>query len=182
MKFLNKINILPIIKKHFDTFYNNREVENRDLIEILIYLFIPLVISIVLVIYTLNYDFDEINSFNNSLLIFLTIFTPAMFGMLSVIYSLSSKKFTVTGYKLLKEFNVNVLFIILISIITLIISLLFSLNLFKYTEYCLLYNSILRIIIYSLSQLIILTSLIVLIRFNKLINAIIDKKIKLLND
>ena len=108
-------------------------------------------------------------------LTFLSIFTPSMFGMLAVIYSFISEELTVEGYKFLKEFKSNIMFIILISIATLVFSLIFTFNLSMNENYI----TLLQTLIYFGTFLIIITSLMALKRFNKLINSIINKNIKI---
>lgn len=172
MKFLNKINVLKIITEHFETFYNNK-TKKRDNIEITIYLLIPIIVSIFLALKMTNAEIN--NSINQSILTFLSIFTPSMFGMLAVIYSFISEELTVEGYKFLKEFKSNIMFIILISIATLVFSLIFTFNLSMNENYI----TLLQTLIYFGTFLIIITSLMALKRFNKLINSIINKNIKI---
>ncbi|GLI11119.1 hypothetical protein MARBORIA2_02090 [Methanobrevibacter arboriphilus] len=178
---LNKINPMKIICKHLDSLYDasleeNQGVEKtRDQSNISLFFIFPLLVSVILVLFTWNNNnFESNKQLMESLLISLTIFTPMMFSVLSIIYSMSQKKLTLKGFRKLKEFKYNVLFVILISLVALFSCIIFILNICNFW----LYIVILKTIIFYLLGNIGLTILMIIKRFDYIMDQIINKEIK----
>jgi hypothetical protein len=129
----------------------------------------------ILVFFTTHNNTFELNSTaNESLLLALTIFVPLMFGVLSIVYSISQIKLTLEGFKKLKMFKANVQFVIVVSLLALAFSMLFSLNISSGFWYM----NIIKFIIYALIFNIGLTILMIIKRFDYILNQIINNEIK----
>lgn len=172
---------MKIICKHLDSLYDasleeNQGVEKtRDQSNISLFFIFPLLVSVILVLFTWNNNnFESNKQLMESLLISLTIFTPMMFSVLSIIYSMSQKKLTLKGFRKLKEFKYNVLFVILISLVALFSCIIFILNICNFW----LYIVILKTIIFYLLGNIGLTILMIIKRFDYIMDQIINKEIK----
>lgn len=168
---LTKINPTNIIKQHFDTLYDNRN-EKISLGDIIFFFILPLIVSFILVLFK-----KELGSSADSLLVSLSIFTPLLLSLLVLIYEMGQKasdKFhNETFYgdyydhiNKLKEITANISFSILLSIISIIVLVLYSLNL----STDIYYISVLNGAIYYFVGVFCLTLLMILKRTHKLIS------------
>lgn len=177
---LEKISPCKIITGHLDTLYDASLEENegiekvRDQSDLTLFFIFPVVVSVILVMFTWhNNTFEANKSLMESLLIALTIFTPIMFSVLSIVYSLTRHKLTLEGFRKLKEFKFNVLFVILVSLLALFFCIIFILNISSSESYIVA----LKLIIFYLLGNIGLTILMILKRFDYIMDQIIDKEI-----
>lgn len=174
---LDKVNISLIIKKHFSTFQDEKTGE-KDYVDHLIFIYIPIIISIVLA-----YFFHDLEKFTTILITSLSIFTGLLFNLLLLTYDLikrneneksikngediKTKKdndITIKG-RLLKQIFSNISYSILISIF----AILFLLLSFAWNN-C-YYNITLSSIIYFLVINFFLTLLMVLKRTHNLLSS-----------
>ena len=157
----NKFSIIPIVKEHLKTF---KKVDGNYFIkDLIIILGIPF---LGIVIFNCIFKEGLPNNIINSLLTVFIILTPLLFTLLPLIYSLIENKYVSSkGRFLLREFKANTLFTIVLSFIFLIILLICSL------EY---YRILLSLIIYFLFIEIILHLCLIIIRFNILMDSLIE--------
>lgn len=168
---LSKINPTSIIKQHFNTLYDNRD-EKISIWDIVFFFILPLIGSFILVLFE-----KELGTSSDSLLVSLSIFTPLLLSLLVLIYEMGQKasdKFhSGTFYgdyhdqiNKLKEITANISFSILLSIISIIVLVIYSLDLSK--DIC--YISVLNGLIYYFVGVFCLTLLMILKRTHKLIS------------
>lgn len=191
-KLSEKIKISRIVKDHIETLYNNSNPSNKVRLYKNIYIspedkftffILPFIISLLLVIIGgfLN------NTVSNALLIAMTILIPMLFSLLILIYNIGQKlrsdaeispKQYHNRLKLLREIKSNISFTILISFTSLILLILWSsLAEGSYLSNWLIipyggtiYKIIMTLINYYVIGVVILTLLLVLKRFNRLLN------------
>lgn len=179
-----KISITKILIEHFEIYKVRKKVDantykkrwsKRDF---LIFLGLPFVLSLLIV----YYGGTITNVISEPLLLSISIFTPIMFGLLPIIYDFFEKPLGDHGYDLVNQFKANVLFVILISVFTLFLLILFSLNLPVieiYEIYWLklplkwFYLESVSVLIYFFLGVIVLHILMILQRFNFLMNEFI---------
>ena len=184
---MNKINIKSLIIEHYKTLYtieydrsNKKEIIHKDYKSILLLFVFPLLLSLIIIIL-----FRFVNqSFNNSLLTCLSILSPLMFGFFPIIYELTDNdKINPKSKKLIKEFKTNVLFTMILSFTTLafilfwtLISTTVTFDSFQYflkeNTYLIIniIKSLYSILIYYLIICLGLHILMIIQRFNFLIN------------
>lgn len=178
---IEKINPYKIISEHLDTLYDASLEENkgtqkiRAQSDLTLFFIFPLLVSVILVLATWqNNTFEANKTLMESLLVSLTIFTPMLFSILSIIYNLTKHKLTLHGFRLLKEFKYNVLFVILVSLLALFFCIIFILNIADFVSYIVT----LKLIIFYLLGNIGLTVLLIVKRFDYIMDQIIDKEIQ----
>jgi hypothetical protein len=168
----SKINIFGIVQAHIHTLRNYR-TNKLHYPDIVLFIFLPLIISVLLV----YLDFPLNDGMVNALITSFSIFAALLFNLLLLVYGLTEKengKPNVSNDKLsiLREIYINVSFCILVSVITTIILLAYFLR----TKNCLLFKIdvcyfrwIQSLIAYYLSFQFLLTLLMILKRIYKLL-------------
>ncbi|MCC7562087.1 MAG: hypothetical protein KO253_04575 [Methanobrevibacter arboriphilus] len=196
MDLFNKIDLWYVIKEHFNTLYDHSLKENKENDvkkkskgDLFVFIGIPIIFGLILTFLTINSRID----FSGIFLTSLSIFTPIMFSVLSIIYSLSQKNLTKKGFRVLKEFKFNVLFVIILSLVTILLLIINSIDIslfqnpffmvnliIDYNNLNLHINLYFSIIIFILNFLIYgsiinigLTMLMVLQRFDYVMNKVI---------
>ena len=163
----SKIDVTKIIVDHYHTLYNNKSGKKRK--DLFTFFGIPIIVSAIL-IFLLN---GKLNTdISNSLLMFLSIFTPILFSLLVAIYSINRKRLTKRKtHQIVKEFKSNISFLIIISLVSIFLLVIYSMKLSEND----LYLQILTFIIIFLFGVIGLTLLQVLKRWNVLLDRTLDE-------
>ncbi len=163
----SKVDVSQIVIEHYSTLYNYRtDKKGKD---IFTFFGIPLIVSIILVFFCKG-TLDP--STNESILLSLTIFTPIMFSLLVAIYSVNRRRLAdKRTHKIIKQFKSNVSFMMIISVIAIFFLIINSMHLWENQWY----SSILIFIILFLLGIIGLTFLLVLKRWNHLLDKTLDE-------
>lgn len=182
---MGKINIVPLIKEHYNTLYLIKYIDDKEVCEvdykiIFILFFLPLVIGVCIV---LILGFIKL-TLASSLLTCLSILSPLMFGFFPIIYDLTdNEKINPLSKNYIKEFKSNVLFTMVLSFFTLAMILLFTL-IYSHLNICYIYiiskkfsiiiiksiKFVFSVLIYYLIICLALHILMIIQRFNFLIN------------
>lgn len=165
-KFISsKVDVRKIVSEHYNTLYNYRKGDKKkDKKDIFTFFGIPFIISVILVFLSKG---SLESSITDSILISLSIFTPILFSLLVAIYSINRERLKKKKvYKVIKEFKANVSFTIIISLITIFFTVIYSMNIWG--DYY--YLSVLSFIIIFLVGIIGLTLLQILKRWNYLLD------------
>jgi len=174
----SKINPISIVEGHLKTLYDNSTGERSNW-DIFFFLGLPLIVSLILVLY-FNFYLDQNTA--NTLIVCLAIFTPLLFNLVLMVYEMIQKELDkhesphyVGDFKLtmrrLREMNSNVAFCILTSLTTIILLLIYTLSFSKDVTP---YKIILNIAMFYLAGITLLTLLMILNRINFLITNLFD--------
>lgn len=160
---IDKINFSKIVKDHISTLkdYNLNRYSAGDFI---LFFFVPLALSGVLVYFNLALNNDIINVLVTSL----SVFAALLFNLLLLIYDIIRKPENSNGNnglktEFLKQIYANISFCILISIITIILLIISFLNISQL-------KTVLNFLIYFFVSLFILTLFMILKRVHILLS------------
>ena len=162
---IDKININILIKEHFHTLYIKKyDKINYDYWAIGYLFIIPFIIAVILLLFNIKIN----ENLGNALLTSLSILSPLMFGFFPFIYNLlDNNGISKKGRTLIKEFKSNVLFTMLLSFLSLGLLLIWVI---------LKNNWALSFIIFFVVLVLITHILMIIQRFNFLINEFIKFK------
>jgi hypothetical protein len=174
----SKINPIDIIKGHIKTLYDN-STGDKSYWDVFFFLFLPLIISLILVLYFQLYLGNETA---NTIILCLSVFTPLLFNLILIVYTMTQKeidKYEKPNYvgdfnlrmRRLEEINSNVSFCILIALTTILFLLVYTLT---FSKDITLYKVVFNIVMYYLAGLTLLTLLMVLNRIYFLISNLFD--------
>lgn len=174
----SKINPISIIEQHINTFYDN-STNNRSKWDIFFFFILPLIISLLLVLYFKLFLEKETA---NSVILCLSIFTPLLFNLILMIHDMTQKEmdrhenpYYVGDFALnmrrLEEMNSNVSFCILISLMTILLLLIYTIA----VDDIIVIKMVFNVLIFYFAGLTLLTLLMVLNRINFLISDLFQK-------
>lgn len=189
---MGKINIVPLIKEHYNTLYLIKYIDDKEVYEadykfIFTLFFLPGVIAAGMVFIL---GFVKL-SLASSLLTCLSILSPLMFGFFPIIYDLTdNEKINPLSKNYIKEFKSNVLFTMVLSFFTLAMILLFTL-IYSHLNICYIHiiskdfstiiikgiKFVFSVLIYYLIICLALHILMIIQRFNFLINEFVKFQI-----
>ena len=131
---LDKINITNIIKDHLNTLKDFKEVKKKGgdfksapycKEDLLIFFILPLLISIILIVFNLLLN----RELANVLITSLSVFAALLFNLLLIIYDVSKKNdITRDKHTLIGQIYANISFSIFIAIVTIVLLIIFFLS------------------------------------------------------